>query len=304
MNQETSQQDYLYTLIPSPDFKYDSMLFAAKSSGLYKSTDRGQTWVPAYASLNLDVPLPTTCLALSPGFQTDQTVYAAVEGNILRSKDGGSTWETADLGTPPPVVSSLALSPAFTQDGVLLAGTLQDGVYRSANRGASYTGWNFGLFDSEVNAIALSPDFANDQTVYAGTQSGIFSSRNGGRSWREVDLPMNLAPVLCLALAGGRIYAGTEESGLYLSEDGGDAWKQLAPEMISGGIDQILIDKTSSMLALSQDVIYTSVDGGNTWEIRPDVDLDSPISYIAAPLGVSNESPLWIGLFDGDVIRI
>ena len=212
-NENQISDEYIYALVASPEFPKDGVLFAAKSSGLYRSTDQGQNWLPAYESLGLGTTLPTTALAISPNFTSDQTVFAAVEGNLLRSVDGGDTWKYTELGEPAPLVSALSITPNFTKQGLLLAGTLDDGIIRSTNRGATWQRWNFGLLDPHVNALS----FTLDGAILAGVESGIFRSTNGGRAWREVDFPMDLAPVISLAVSGNLIFAGTDENGLHIS---------------------------------------------------------------------------------------
>ena len=68
-------------------------------------------------------------------------------------------------------------------------------MYRSADRGQNWARWNFGLFDLRVLALAVSPDFSHDETVFAGTETGIYVSKSGGRSWRPLPFPDEAAPV-------------------------------------------------------------------------------------------------------------
>jgi photosystem II stability/assembly factor-like uncharacterized protein len=299
MTDNPTPQEYLYALAASPDFAHDGTLFAAKSSGLLRSTDQGESWQPAYASLNLEAALPTTAVAFSPDFADDKTLYAAVEGNVLRSLDAGDTWAYAALDQPAPLVSALAVSLNYVQDQLLLAGTLDDGIIRTTNRGIQWHRWNFGLLDPHIYTVKFLPD----NRVLAGTESGIFISTNGGRAWREVDFPMDLAPVISLAIAGETLFAGTEENGLYISKDEGLTWGQLAPEQIEGPVLQIFSDD-SGILAVLEDGIYFSGDAGKTWKSRTGLADGSVISSLAAPLGIKPEHPLWVGLSTGEVVKI
>ena len=127
----------MMSAIHQEDFTHSSarssggMLFEARQSGLYRSDDHGETWQPAYATLNLPEPLPTTALALSPDFDADERVYAGVSGGVLLSRDGGAHWNFQSFGQPPPLITELAISPNFSRDGTLLAGTMEDGVFIS-----------------------------------------------------------------------------------------------------------------------------------------------------------------------------
>ena len=197
----TLATDLVYALAASPTFADDGLCFAACLSGLRRSTDGGHTWHNAYASLALQAPLSATSVAFSPDFGEDRTVFAGALGGVLRSHDGGQSWVVAGLPAPPPFVTGLVVSPHFREDGLLFAGTMEDGVLRSWDRGISWAAWNFGLLDLNVLALAISPGFGEDETLFVGVESGVFRSTNGGRAWRETAFPMECAPVLSLALS-------------------------------------------------------------------------------------------------------
>lgn len=291
--------EYLYALVASPDFSEDGVFFAARRTGLYRSSDRGQSWQPVFQSLGLETLLPTTAVALSPNFSSDRTVFAAVEGNVLRSVNGGETWTYTELGQPVPLVSVLSLPPDFPQRDLLLAGTLDDGILRSTNRGATWQRWNFGLLDPHIFTL----HFAPDGTIYSGTESGVFKSINHGRAWREIDFPMDAAPAISLAAAGGVLFAGTEQNGLYISQDDGVNWQQLAPDRIHGAVHQVLVDGFD-IIAVLDDGIYYSMDQGKSWEVRYAAESENLISNVVVPLGLRPEHPLWVGFSNGEVIKM
>jgi len=297
-------QDYIYAMAASPDFIRDGTIFAAKQSGLYKSTDGGNSWGSAYSSLNLDTSLPTTFVILSPDFPGDGAVAAAVEGNILLSHDQGESWKVTELRSPPPIISTMVISPDFAQDGTVLLGTLEDGVIRSVTHGKRWSSWNFGLLDHNVNVLAFSQNLNEDQTVYAGTESGIFYSVTGGRSWQENSFPMDYAPVLSLAVAGEKIFVGTEEHGIFLSGDRGVTWERLLESRIDGSVIQVLANESLDVLiALESEVLLVDVKSGS-WVTVFDQIQDSFVSTLAAPQGIRTKAPLLIGLSNGKVIKV
>ena len=223
-------------LAASPDFAADRTVYAARATGLYRSIDGGASWQPAYDSLSLQSDLVTSTVAVSPDFVRDRTVFAGCSGGIVCSYDAGQTWHVITLPTPPSIVSGLAFSPNYAGDGIAFLGTMEDGVYRSADCGQNWARWNFGLFDLRVLALAVSPDFAHDETVFAGTETGIYISKSGGRSWRPLLLPDEAAPVMCLAVSpgfaqDGILWAGTDSAGLWLSADRGKRWRRSGEEV-------------------------------------------------------------------------
>jgi photosystem II stability/assembly factor-like uncharacterized protein len=267
----TQADDAPYALAASPGFAQDGICFAACGSGLYQSQDGGASWDLLRASSET----VTTAVAVSPAFTEDRSVFAALKGGILRSSDGGDNWFTAPFPAPPPLFSSLIISPDFERDGFILAATLEDGVFSSTDRGLRWQPWNFGLFDLTVLCLAMSPAWIADETVYAGTETGLYHSTNGGRAWRHTGFPAELAPVLSLAcFEEGRsgsthLLAGTESHGLLASCDDGESWKRLAADAISGAVNQLRARKNSngdwSVYALVEDGVLRSDDAGRSW---------------------------------------
>jgi len=314
MTQDTPVSDITYALAASPCFEQDGICFAARGSGLYRSENGGETWQSAYGALNLKASLPTMAVATSPDFASDRTVFAGVPGGILRSFDGGERWDVVQLPSPPPVVSALVVSPDYARDGIVMAGTVEDGVFSTSNRGGHWIAWNFGLLDLNTICMAISPDFALDETLFVGTDSGIFRSTNGGRAWREVDFPLELAPVLSLALSPGYsedgiLFAGTEAHGLYRSVDRGRTWTRLGEDIIRSAVNAILLSpefpEKGDVLVMQTGGLVFARDARQTWAEWPaSVESGEGLACVVAPLGLSQDATLLVGLVAGGVQRI
>jgi photosystem II stability/assembly factor-like uncharacterized protein len=291
--------DFVYGLAASPKFRVDGLVFAAKKSGLSRSTDKGKTWKDAFASLNLSAPLPISSVTVALAGEITY-VFAGAEGQILCSLDAGQTWQSARLDTPAPLVTALAASPNFAKDGTLLAATMQDGIFRSTDRGITWTGWNFGLYDPNINALA----FADSETIFAGTQSGVFRSSNAGSSWCELDFPIARAPVISLTVGrDGTIYAGTESEGLLVSRDEGRMWKELT----EGAVEHIQLDRGGRILILKDGELLLSEDDGNSWQTaRPRFEPASDIAAFATSPGLDSVrgKNLLVGLSNGEIIKL
>lgn len=186
----------------SPDFPRDSTMLVSTSSnssggGLFSSKDGGFTWAQITRSL-ITAFRPARSesfevMAVSPGFSTDSTIFVvlvdAFGGTqaLWRSTNAGASWDslrTIDIGFTGRGISSMAVSPDFSNDGRLFVGSAV-GVQGTSNRGEQWEFTNQGLDNLVVESLAISPDFATDQTLFTGTHKGIFKSTDGGLSWHS-----------------------------------------------------------------------------------------------------------------------
>lgn len=331
-NLPSQPEDFLYGLAlsgGSDNFENLSLL-AARATGLYQS-ENGQDWRLATESLDFTQAYSATAVASAVNANQKSTIFLGLAGGLLFSSNGGQTWSMGSLPQPPPVVSCLAISPDFSRDGIILAGTLEDGVLRSSDNGRRWVLWNFGLLDLGVMSLAISPRFSQDETVFAGTESGLFRSTNGGRAWREVEMPCDYDPVMCLALPSefnhekvernsvidqvaegifrGTIFVGTESQGLFRSMDWGKSWQRLGSGIIDDTVQMILLSPvfnvSPSLLAVAGGRVYFSSDAGLTWmEIWSDVTAQKPAVSVLAPEGMEPGKSAWVGLVDGEVKRM
>jgi photosystem II stability/assembly factor-like uncharacterized protein len=308
------KQDFVYAIAAPAGLVQGKAGFTARQTGLYYTTDGGSTWQSAYASLNLDAPLPTTCLVLAQDEAHHEFLFAGVPGHVMRSSDvrltnGGMTWTAVPLPNSSTLPTCLAASPGFAKDGILLLGTNEDGVLRSADQGRSWASWNFGLVDFNILSLAISPDFDNDECVFAGTGSGLFISQTSGKSWKEIKIPVGYAAVLSLAISptfarDGTLLVGTEGAGLWLTQDRGLSWQRLGEAFLHGMVNQIILPPQyptrKEILILHENTVQRSNDNGNTWSVL----LEGEIASLAASPDESTGQALLVGLVDGSVIKI
>jgi len=130
-------------------------------------------------------------------------------------------------------------------------------ILKSVDRGGSWVRADTGLpKGSRINALG-----SMGGALLAGTDSGIFVSRDEGRSWSATG---ETGRVLALAASARAAFAGTDGRGVLSSNDGGRSWAR---------IDAFAPRKVLSLLA-TRDAIYAgtdgegllaSSDGGRTW---------------------------------------
>jgi hypothetical protein len=173
-------------------------------AGVMKSTDGGRTWMPLAGSRSMMQGYAVTGLAVEP--HNDKVVIAAANNGLFRSADAGQTWREAQSIKPGGdgiAEVHLAIDPAT---GMLLAGVAQTGgvtarfgrrtihtrhaVYRSADGGRTWKA--FAVDTRTVGGAVLAPGLATARghtyayalDVTGGAASGVYTSTDGGRTWR------------------------------------------------------------------------------------------------------------------------
>ena len=242
--------------------RVNESLYLACHSGLYSTSLGGEARQNLYESWLPEPTMPTPTVAAVDGI-----LLAGISGGVVCFEDGGKSRAVHAFRSPPPLVACLAASPSFSDDGIVFAGSYEDGLFRSMDRGKSWQAANFGLFDHHILCLALSPQFAADGRAFVGTGSGIYHSENGGRLWHDIALPRDDA-VLGIALSPGfatdsTLFVGTESSGLLKSDDGGGTWT--ACYRTGGAVNSVLVTANRQMIALVDDAVVHSVDGGASW---------------------------------------
>ncbi|MCL4560158.1 MAG: hypothetical protein M1281_06045, partial [Chloroflexi bacterium] len=186
-------------------------LYAATSSGVYKTSDGGGLWALASAGLPAGW---VNALAADPA--DPAVMYAATGSGVYKSADSAKSW------SPTAYTGTSVLSLAFTRlsPDTLFAGTDGKGVVKSADGGVTWTRADNGLEGAVVFALAADP--AHSETLYAGTGNGydnsVFRTTDGGNSWLHVVMDLGNTDVFNLALDpkdSSVLYAGTNGRGIF-----------------------------------------------------------------------------------------
>ena len=222
-------------------------------------------------------------------------VFGGFGGPLLVSNDAGVTWSRSRGGLPDGCedISALAVSPDYAGDRTLLAGVVGLGIFKSTDGGQSWEPSSAGLLSMNIEQILLSPGFDSDRTAFAGVapaggRSGLYRSRDGGRSWQALDINPDLVAMSPEfdqdhTLMGVTVsYVDHEERWeLHISRDGGDHWERVGstPGGRGGYLLSLapLFDKWNVLFVLASDqTLYRSADGGKSWEA---------VLNIASPIG-------------------
>ncbi|HMY71590.1 MAG TPA: BACON domain-containing carbohydrate-binding protein, partial [Blastocatellia bacterium] len=198
-------------------YRDDSQLLAGtSSSGIYRSTDRGQSWQRKFSGRREDYSLQQ--------FAANAKYACGISQVIICSADGGETWERRYDSQSLQLYSITGLGEDF------LIGT-SEGIRRFRPSDNSFLEFRSPASGNQIVAIA-----AAGQLIFAASRQAIFSSNNArlivsdnaGATWRSAvaGLPDDdlIQDVL---IAGPNVYLATL-NGVYVSSDQGRNWRTLS----------------------------------------------------------------------------
>lgn len=260
-------------------------------SGLWKSTDAGQTWVSAGLTNGRHIPR----ICIHPG--NPDLVYAAVLGDLFkptpergvyRSRDGGRTWERILFVNDNAGAVDLCMDP--TNPRILYASTWRirrtpyslssggegSGLWKSTDGGDTWTELtrNEGLPQKDtLGIIGVTVSAANPRRVWAIVEAengGVFRSDDGGKKWTKLNDDRALRQ---RAWYYTRIYADTKDEdkvyvvnvAYHVSKDGGKTFTaKYAPH--GDHHDLWIAPEDPRRLIIGDDGgAQISYDGGETW---------------------------------------
>ncbi len=219
----------------------------AAGEDIFKSTDRGSTWIRSGLSLTDD----DSVTALAASAATSTIFAGTANGRLHKSTDAGVHWSQVSTypSTLAQAIASLVVEPG--RGGKIYLGTEADYSYydfrfgyvgRSSDNAAT---WSYvGTGGASVLAIAIDP--LAPSKIYLGLSSdknphglrGVLRSDNSGASWTPAGAGLaSVGDVLSLAAdprRPGTVYAGTER-GLYRTRDSGASWVPFGQQLQSIG---------------------------------------------------------------------
>jgi photosystem II stability/assembly factor-like uncharacterized protein len=233
-----------------------SIVYAGADTGLYRSTDFGETFEPLETALtglrvsaltarrdgtllagttrgiwtSSDLGVTWTLMRGSPSGQSPRSIVAApgnderilvagANGLFYRTDDGGDSWR--EVEGLSEAINELAYAPGNPS---ILFAAAWDGLYRSADAGTTWA--NLG----GARNMDMTFDAADPMTAFRVTRAaGVLKSIDGGDTWFGSNAGLE-AVVNDLyrvhSLPSGRLLAGTELGGVYMSDDGGASWSR------------------------------------------------------------------------------
>ena len=208
----------------SPGFTEDRTLYTVAETGVYRSTDAGETW----QSTTAGTPIATAGnlhIEISSNYPQDKTLFVSSYDGLFKTTDSGESWQSvaiADVAPERTFLEGVAVSPNYGEDGTVMVSLRGKGLYKSVDGGASFTpiGDASLAFSRMYNVpcagrpIQFSPNYAQDNTIFGfGTaHTDVYRSTDGGNTWEilttpDIEPPDELSTVTTVAIAAD-LYRG------------------------------------------------------------------------------------------------
>jgi photosystem II stability/assembly factor-like uncharacterized protein len=207
---------------------------------------------------------------------------------VYKTTNGGANWAPSNNGLTDPAVAALWLDQA--NPNILIAGTLNVGMFRSTDAGASWQ--------------AISPGFGPTtallqigSSLYAGTRQGIAISQDEGATWNLAE--PTTASVQALASSGTYIYAARSDGIVMVQSAPGGTWST-SSQLTCGAS---CVSGNNSLAASPANPLHAVVvgpdfwetsDGGATWQDIPNP-LQWAVQYVAFDPSDSSGNTVYAG---------
>jgi photosystem II stability/assembly factor-like uncharacterized protein len=256
------------------------VLLATDRSGVMASTDGTLNW----STSNHGYAHRYVSALLADGKEAD-TFYVGVVndreyGGVFYTRDAGKTWLQRSAGLSGRDVFALKQA----SNGTLVTGTNR-GMFSLDRNGSEWHPMNSivtettvktakkgskkatstvvvkkaGTLEARVNDLEL-----GTQRWLAATSEGVYSSVDGGKTWKGG--PVMGQKDFVSIRAQGPVQVASTRSTAFVSNDSGTTWKQAGLPSYLVGIRGSAIAADNSIVIAAREGIFRSADGGTSWE--------------------------------------
>ena len=257
-------------------------IFTGTCSGLYFSTDKGESWNECDDGIR-----NTSVEALA--VKSNGDIFAATGLNgIFRTSNNGESWIRVIHDLEVSLIGFASI--AINQDGHIFAGNINGGIFRSINNGENWVKLN-GPSIYGVYAIAF--DSAGE--VFVGTNGGgIYRSTDNGDTWENKNTGLTLKYNGIYSFGVNRkdhVFAATY-NGVYRSTDHGEHWDNVNNGLPDDFVKSLVIDLNDNIFVVEPSYgVYRSIDNGTTWEVIGEGTIKKNVQSLA----VNKDGDIFVG---------
>lgn len=246
---------------------------AAVGGGVFKSSDKGVTWVqkvvfPTAKGVQSLSGVDVTSFAFDPSDENAMYLGTGSTG-LFFTYDGADSWQSADPISSGKV-GAIAVDP---KNKCTVYATVANKVLKTTDCNRTY---KVVYTDQrpEATITALVVDWYNSNQLYLGNAAGdVVRSTDGGGTWSSVHhWDETIGGIIVSAADSRTVWVATKNSGIQLSEDGGATWQDLRRGMdeFEGARSFIAMSEDQSapgtLIVASRYGLLRSSDKGKTWQ--------------------------------------
>ncbi|HEX8267003.1 MAG TPA: YCF48-related protein [Pyrinomonadaceae bacterium] len=324
--------------LEKPNRLYSSTINTATGGGFFfVSEDGGDTW---RASMK-NYPQRLIVYSILQDQEELNTIYLGTNFGIYRSLDRGVSWAAVTAPKKPvarkaparkgkAVAKKPAAKPAAnvaqapkplpktvdaltervnqlipTHDG-------KNGMYAATDTGLYRTydiakGWERLAYSEDLDKQTLTVAVSDQlhERIWVGTaKSGVLSSRDGGKTWKQEAGVQTVAPISRIEIDPQRadyVYVGTKQT-FFLTRNGGEEWQRRGGGLPMGDYVSILVNPRNPNEIIVGSALeirggaYRSMDAGMTWERFDQLDANIPSRRVwALAFDPQNQNRILIG---------
>jgi len=141
------------------------------------------------------------------------------------------------------------------------------GLFTSSNEGKSWSGGPV-LGTSDFVSVQ-----SNGELEVAATRKEVLVSTNGGTSWQQASMPLNLSGIRGVTITPDVQILVASREGAFRSTDSGTTWQRMLNGLPDRDISSISYDGSGKDLlatSMATSTVFQSSDGGQSWHRGPD----------------------------------
>lgn len=222
-------------------------LFCGTAKGVYRSSDRGNSWVKSEKGISKGPVRKMLC--------SGARVFAATDQGAFRSVDSGVTWQSINDNIVGEKFNCLAF------DGhTLVLSSPGNGLYFSFDFGENWFERSYGIAQKQFSSLMI-----HGSKVYMGTMGdGLYVSEDTGKTWQLSKNGLTSNDILDLAVCNDSFFAASAE-GVFRSADQGVNWKKVPVGLESVDRFNVFSVMYTMIYVGSAKGVFYSQDLGDHW---------------------------------------
>lgn len=253
----------------------DGLYIGTENSGLYKTTDGGQTWKPLYNGVT---GASVESLVMDPN--NPDILYAGLNGEVLQTTDGGESWQRVPLdwcGWPVVLAAPRGHGKIYSAGVCLFVRKGSDWVRVKAADTCPNEISSLAVHPSDENALLASQHSASGSCA-----AGVYLATDGGQEWKLLHSWEKGEPVAVIWNVDPQgmeeIYVNVSGA-LWVSLDRGVTWIMVR-KLFTGGFVPMA---DGYVILYYGNNLYKVTNHGNSWESLSLAPLHSFRTVVVSP---------------------